>query len=574
MVSKVSQSDFGSGFWRSGNRDRVPENASGELQELLLSEDGLPFMRGGATRKSNAASGAGGIGFVAAASLRAGVRTVWGAAPGLYTLDVDDVTPLLVASASPLDVNRPTKPVVVDGVMYIEPDTTGYEVAYAGARKNTYTTGTVTVTVGSRTVTGVGTSWLTNAEAGMFLAVGGGAVSPATVIESVDSNTQLTMRWDWLGGPGSGFSYVLSPVAVNGVGYPSPSYYGAVANRVVRTNGANRMDFSQVNNHGAQGDADSHFFPGAQLGYASLRDVLLVFTTDGLWSLSNMAFPLIDVTGSPQHRQELVNRDLILWDRRGIAAWSGALIVPCLDGIWLVDTQSAPQRMSQPIDDLYLSYVKAGHHCGVGEVFNGHYKVPILSSSNAWVDTLICRLTQTRSGGPFAWSRGAGTDMQVNGFAERPSIPPLLLGASKASSSRVLDCTSFFSPAGGVKLEADGSSRQAVWESREFALSDMPTTVRRVRIWGELLDAASDNPTVEFAYAKDTDTGFTVVSNSLGTVQGTGTQAGQESDGTLYWQWPVNKRAKGMRFRLRTVGPNAGFRLRQVELVTEAVQNP
>jgi hypothetical protein len=79
---------------------------------------------------------------------------------------------------------------------------------------------------------------------------------------------------------------------------------------------------------------------------------------------------------------------------------------------------------------------------------------------------------------------------------------------------------------------------------------------------------------VEFAYAKDSDTGYTVVSNGSGTVQGTGIIAGWENDGTLYNQWPVNKRARGMRFRLRTFGDNAGFKIRQVELVTEQVQNP
>lgn len=570
MISKVSQSDWGSGLWRSGNRDRVPENASGELAELLLSEDGLPYERGGATRKTNAATGSTGIAWVVDRTLRAGRRTVYGNPTRIWTLDVDDVTPLAISMTSAAGWSEPVVSVVVDGMLFVEPDSTGVEVLYAGSRKTTYSAGTATFTNGSPVVTGAGTSWLANAEPGMFIGTGG----VYAVIESVDSNTQLTLRWEWVAGSGGGLTYLVTPSVTAAVSNPAPVYYGAVANRLVRTNGPYRLDFSQVNEHGAQGAADSHFFTSEIRGFGTLRDVLLVFTTGGVWSLSNMAFPLIDVTGSPQHRQELVNADLILWDRRGVASWSGGLIVPAVDGVWLIDTQSAPQRVSPAVDDLYLGYVRAGHHCGLAEVFNGHYKLPILSSGGAWVDTLVCRLSQTRSGPPFAWSRLRGKDAQVNGFAERSSSNPVLLGAEQASSSRVLDCTAFFSPAGSNKLDADGSTRQAVWESREFALSDMPTTVRRVRVWYELIDAASDNPTVEFSYAKDTDTGYTVVSNSLGTVQGTGTQAGSEGDGTLYSQWPVNKRAKGMRFRLRTLGPNAGFRIRQVELVTEAVQSP
>lgn len=568
MVGKVLQSDWGSGMWRSGGRDRVPENASGELQEFYLGDDGLPYQRGGAVRKSTAAAGTGGVQWVVDAALRAGQRTVFGTPSGLYTLDSNDASPFPIAT-SPPGWSAPVRSVVIDGILYVEPGSSGLEVEYGGSRKVNYSTGTLDVTNGSAVVVGHGTLWLANLEAGMFINVSGTVAS----IWSVDSNTQLTLRGEWLGGTSAGAGYFGSSVAVFAVSNPAPVLYGSVANRVVRTNGPRTMEFSPVRTHGAWDPNDQHLFPAAQLGYGTLRDVLFVFTTGGVWAVSGMAYPLIDAVGNPQHRQELVNGDLVLWSHEGIAAWGGGLVVPALDGVWLMDSVSAPTRISRPVDDLYLSYVRAGHHCGLAEVFDGHYKVPILSSGNAWVDTLVCKFVATRTGPGFVWSRLRGTDAQVSSFAERSTSPPLLLAGSLAASSRVLDCTGFFAPAGAVKNDADGSGRQSVWESREFSPQDTPTSFRRVRVWYELSDAASDNPTVEFSWARDTDTSWTVVANSLGTVQGSGAQAGGVSDGTKYHQWPVNKTAKGMRFRVRTVGPSAGFKLRGVELVTEGSGN-
>lgn len=64
-------------------------------------------------------------------------------------------------------------------------------VMWKGARKATYSTGTVTATQGSKTVTGAGTSWSANAEKGMFVFANS---EFAGVIDTVDSDTQITLE--------------------------------------------------------------------------------------------------------------------------------------------------------------------------------------------------------------------------------------------------------------------------------------------------------------------------------------------------------------------------------------------
>jgi len=61
-----------------------------------------------------------------------------------------------------------------------------------------YSTGTIAVANGSRTVTGTGTLWLTSGEspvaAGDFLIVGAGI---AVMIDSIDTTDQMTLVWPW-----------------------------------------------------------------------------------------------------------------------------------------------------------------------------------------------------------------------------------------------------------------------------------------------------------------------------------------------------------------------------------------
>jgi hypothetical protein len=84
---------------------------------------------------------------------------------------------------------------------------------YGGSLKTApYSTGTVTVTNGSKTVTGAGTSWTANVDAGMILRVG--SDSAIGLVASVDTNTQITLRDAWSGTTAAGASYTLVTVSL------------------------------------------------------------------------------------------------------------------------------------------------------------------------------------------------------------------------------------------------------------------------------------------------------------------------------------------------------------------------
>jgi hypothetical protein len=423
----AQQQDFSLGAFRSGALEREPDGAA-ETIVGLLGDDGLPYRRGGSVYKSNAASGSSGLLSVADAYLIGGRRTVFQRAGDTQwrMLDVDDATPVQVPNPGSA-YGTPAVPFrvpVVKGVMqlaYRGADWTAPRL-YAGSRKTAnYSSlggapGTMTVTNGEVIVTGVGTSWLANVDAGMFL--GSGTLSRVPV-RSVDSDTQVTLAWPWddiTQGPGNLFAFY--PLGAEGV-FPDPTSLGvsaipgpgpiqaSVQGRWVWAVG-DTLFTTTASRFNIVNTVEQEQFPGEIRGLAVLRDVLLVCASSGVHALSGLAYPIDDPgTGDPLWRLELVNQDLIAWGHEGIAPWGGSLVVPALDNVYLADNLGSPTPIGDRILDLYLSYVQAGYAPGVAEVFNGHYYLPILNpaSSYSWVDTLVCRLKPAHSGNTFAWTR-------------------------------------------------------------------------------------------------------------------------------------------------------------------------
>jgi hypothetical protein len=72
-------------------------------------------------------------------------------------------------------------------------------------------------------------------------------------------------------------------------------YYAIVAGRLLALNG-DRLDFSNRDDPATFDATDFHLLPGGAtgLGIVGLRDAALVFTTDGAWVISNMAYDLTD----------------------------------------------------------------------------------------------------------------------------------------------------------------------------------------------------------------------------------------------------------------------------------------
>lgn len=521
----AQQLDFSLGAFQSGALEREPDGAA-ETVRGLLGDDGLPYRRGGSTYKSNAAAGSAGLLWVWDGYVAAGRRTVFGTASAVYVLAADDATPVLLASIA---FSGPVRPAVAQGYMLIP----GSGI-YAGSRKaSSYTTGSITVTQGSKVVTGSGTSWLANVDAGMLLQVTGGPEHYA--VASVDSDTQVTLSEAFREGTSAGAGYALRPLATPvAATLQQATFPVAVANRLVVVIGG-RSYFSTADFAQEMFTTNYHEYPGATvIGQAALRDVLLAFTTGGVYAVSNMAYSLTDAgTGDPQQRRELVNADLVAWGHEGITAWAGSLIVPCLDEVYLVDSLGAPTPIAGRIIDLYLGYVRAGYKPGVAEVFNGHFFLPILTSGNVWVDTLVCRLQPTHSDVRFGWSQLQDFGAEAGAFAERQTSPPLLLVASRRSSSRVLQAGYFT----GVATDADGSTPSFALTTIDYPTGGMVSNfvhTLRLRYTG----------TVPAAEVSKDGGAF----SSLGSGDSAGT-------------WRVNGHARNVRFRF-----TGGDAVRSVEV--------
>ena len=84
---------------------------------------------------------------------------------------------------------------------------------WRGSRKADYNTGTITVALNSKTITGSGTTWSTNVEPGMFLFTGASAGTPRSYIGTVKevvSNTSITLENNALvNAAAGGVSYAL-----------------------------------------------------------------------------------------------------------------------------------------------------------------------------------------------------------------------------------------------------------------------------------------------------------------------------------------------------------------------------
>lgn len=567
------------GMWRSGDLEAAPPGSAYDIVGLLQ-DDGEPFRRGGSTYKSNAALGAAGLLSIGDFQLPAGQRTIFGAASGWRVLAADDATPTTIPTLPAPSV--PRRLITVNGFVFIDGGLGGGFYAYAGSRKSAVYTSTITLTKDRAIVSGAG--FTANVDAGMFLAPS--ATQQPYVVRSVDSNNQLTLDRPWAEATVTASLtlahiafYDFASVVVPDNDKPAvyADGYGAIANRLVSWRGS-FLFFAPVGNWwpglttapytSGWALTDRHEFPASIIGAAPIRDTLLVFTGAGVNAVSNMSLDLVDAGGNPQQSNQLVNSEIVLWDRNGLAPWAGSVIVPATDGVWLMDSVSAPQRISDPVEDLYLSYVRAGYRAGLAEVYAGHYLLPILNGLT-WVDTLVCRLRVPRGGGGPAWSRLAGSGAQVVGFAERQSSSPLLLGGSRLATSRVIDATKFFAPAAAVKSDADGTAQSFVYTTRSISTGNMvANTVRRVRARYALVDAASDNPTVtcEASY----DNGVTWV--TLNRSDGSGTTA-PESDGSSAYVWDVRRsdgraaKVRSVMFRFTCSSPAASLSFKSVEIL-------
>lgn len=588
-LAKLRQEDYAAGSVLSIARHLIPANGVYAIENGLLDDDGSIYRRGGSEYMSNAAFGSGGLRWVWDGYLPAGQRTVFADASDFGVLGSDNATPVNLGGAG---LAAPVRAVVVGGMLFIPGGT-----IYGGSRKAAdYSTGTVSVTNASKTVTGVSSLWSANADAGMLLRVAGAGRYYA--VASVDSNTQLTLVDAYEGSTAATQSYALTRLGSAAAPYRVAELYAAVAERLVTVEGSS-IRFSA--GRSALGVLQPHVFDltdlhelpegSTGLGAEALRDLLIVFGTDGVWSINNMTFDLTDAQGNVQQSMQRTSQDVLLWGPAGIGSYGGALVVPAVDGVYLVDGISQPVPVGRSVRPLIEEHVRAGRKPGGATVFKGHYFLPVLDASNLVVDQLVCRLDRpVKARGqvffPWSWFRGHGGNVTAltSRVASTAARQPELLGAGRGDG-RVLKLTGVFEPTAARKADADATVHRWMVEGRDYATGDGNlNTVRRLRVRYELTDAGSDNPLIRAYY-------------SVGAPEATGSQWGAFLWGTGLWSdaslaefvqlegaapedagrspyvWHFVARTRFIRWRLESTDPAAILILRSTEVQVRQAGN-
>jgi hypothetical protein len=563
--------DVSAGIWRDSTPELVPPNGLFDLRNGFLNYDGTAYKRGGTSYHSNATFGGSGRA-IWDLEMEPGQRTVIASASAFGVLDVDDATPISLSGSG---VAAPVRAAYLNGLLFLPP---GY--IYGGSRKSSNYPVSADFTHSSAVVSG-GTGFTANVDAGMLLVANAG--ERAYVVKSVDSNTQVTLTEPYEGSTAAGVSavfYKLLPVAAP---YPQADIYCVHANRLI-TAKDNVVTFTDIGKPHSTPTFNFHVLPeGVTItGLESIGTTLLVFTNAGIWRLLGMALDIVDPEGNPNHQLVILSRDLTLWSPTGIAAWQQALIVPCIDGVYLMDGVSAPQRISRPIHPIYVSYVLAGLQTGQAVEYDGHYFLPIIRGDGTVVDLLMCYLdrpTTYRSQRVYPWSRADGHFGTMPAFAVRSGAvvrQPKLLGISY-KDGRVADCGNVLHPGPGFERDAD--NRAPIFDiiSRELPTGALTkNSVREMRARYELLgdgtatfvpayslgETRKDVPLWdevnwdEFNWAgDDTATSFKNLPGDF-----------PESDGVDAYKARIGKRARYIRLRLRCWQPTNTCKLREMEM--------
>jgi hypothetical protein len=572
LQSRITQAD-----WSEGEvRDVVPELISPAgayaMTNLLLDEDGNPYLRGGASYLSGTGLGTAGLTWCWDGFLGPGARTMVANAADFGALSSDDSEILSIGGEG---LPYPKQAAVLKNILYV-----GGGHMWAGSRKSTvYGTGTGSVTKGSKAVTGSGTTWNTLVDAGMLLRVEAGD-GRVYVVEAINSTTSLTLQDPYEGATETGRAYTLNPVYradSKTDPYEQFEYVTTCANRWVFARGR-KIKFTAVNNPhsflSSLGTVNEHEVPeGVEItGLSTVGNTTLVSTTGGVWTLEGLPLEITDLNGNSQHKLQRLTGDIVLAGSSGIASYGQSLVVPAGDGVYLMDGISTPRRISKPIERPYRQLLKDDYRIGGAFVFNSHYFLPfLLSGSNRVKAVYVCRLdrpTSDRDQTIYPWSQMAGDGGRVACYvrrAARDPQQPRLLGTQTSAPSRLLDCSGYFTPARGIEHDGDGTAPTLELVTRAYPTG--AETVNRVRAILPLYElfVGSESPKLQFSYNDGTakPTGPTFGSGvkfgsgvEFGGTAGGWTPIGElgPSDGRDPGRLPVNKKARHIRYRIRSVG--------------------
>lgn len=580
LRTRYTQGDFSAGMNRDVAPALIPDSGIYDLVNALLDEDGNPYRRGGTEYQSKEGMGSAGLTWVWSGYLLGGPRTIFANGSDFGVLGSDDES---IVNLGGVGLSAPKQSAVIEDLLYI-----GGGTLYGGSRKTAvYSTGTVEVTKGSKTVKGAGTTWTANVDVGMLFHIGSERVY---VVAEVNSNTELKLRDNYEGTGGSGKAYTLNPLwAIGGSDpYEIWDYVTECANRWVGLVGRT-IKFSEVKNPHSYtnqfGTTNEHTLPQGVEGVSisTSGPTVLAGSTGGIWALDGLALDIDDINGNAQHRLQRLSGEIVPAGAAGIAAWSQQLVVPAVDGIYLMDGVSSPVPISKPVERLYRSYMVHGYTLGGATVYKGHYLLPVLHGATV-ADLLVCRLDRplrSRSQTAFPWGRLSGDGGELRALAVRNSgnpQTPELLAAQAREPSRLVNCSSYFTPEEGNETDADGTTHNFDLITRDIETGSLTENViRALKLRYELVEGSGGEPLLkvywsdgsleaggakwdevswdEFDWAGDSGATFNAVGKD-----------GPPSDGRNPETFRVNKRLRYGRFRIKTSGAAAAFALRLLEM--------
>ena len=586
------QDDFRGGGQENVAPHLIDSDGVYSLQDYLLADDdGSIYKRGGSENVANADFGDS-LQFVWDGYLDAGRRSVIASKTAFGVIGSDEATPLSLGGSG---YTLPKRAAEVASTLFLP----GGRI-YGGSRKTAdYTTGTVTVTNGSKIVTGAGTLFSANVDPGMLLRIGVARVYP---VASVDSNTQITLRDNYEGATAAGATYALRRVEPITTPYRDADVMCECANRLIVCQGNAVWHSEPLKPHHMQATIQPsatvvdnvHYLSGGVriLGAAAVGiDQLLVFHTEGVTAIANMALGIVDNFGTPQRRIDQLSGEIILWGAAGIASHRQAAIIPAQDGIYLMDGEGEPDLISRTINPRYREYVRLGYAPGLAFVHREHYFLPVLDVSGDPVDLLCCRLDRPyRSREQTFWPWGtitekitAGTQRASSGSGEQPKL------LAAANDGRLIDCSGYFRPDASNAYDHDG----VAFPRPEVVTRDFPNAqgaigrARRFRLYHELEEVdPGDNPGVsleigagarvpdaprwgevvwgEFVWGGEDEAEFDLIEEPYGpALPNTLADTALSQNAHV---WTFTKRGRYVRFRLGLSEPAARLVIRSIEI--------
>lgn len=382
-----------------------------------------------------------------------------------------------------------------------------------------------------------------------------------------------------------GFTYDGTTVGAAAV---NSAFYAVVANRLLAVE-ATRVKFSKIGKPAEYEVTDFHQLPGGVevLGLEGLRSSAAVFTTRGVWMIGGLAKNLTDAAGNVQQTLDLYSGDFVLWGWGGIASWEGALVVPSIEGVYLmqlgVTSEKAQSfvKISDSIVDLYQEYVRSGFTPGQACVYRSHYFLPILGGGDVR-DLLVCRLDMPMKGGGRPWTHLEGSGARMAALCPRVtaggSRTPELLGGQYGGESRPVTLN-YLEPTANTERDADGAAPNWSVTTRSYTTGGgIPNLVAKLRVRYQLVGPGA--PTLSALASAESPLppagsavwgGFSWgsapwVTPGERTYEPLSGAAPASVDGARPYPWHPRKKRRYVQFRFICNGSTSTLTLRSLEL--------